>query len=132
MIKQLALFRAGKRKSPPMDSVAGLLAEENLRRYAELIERLPKPPAPATGFDEARYQFGKSVAAAANCANCHNADFAGAGDNPRLAHQREDYLLKALRDFKTAARPDQLMSASVNALDDEQLNALAHYLAYLR
>ena len=29
-----------------MDSVAGLLAEENVRRYAELIERLPKPPRP--------------------------------------------------------------------------------------
>ena len=134
VIKQLALFRDGKRKSPLMDSVIGLLGEDNARRYADLIEKLPKPGAPTTGLDATRYEQGKSLAAAANCANCHNTDFGGAGDNPRLAHQREDYLIKALRDYKAAARPDQgaLMSATVKGLDDDQMSALAHYLAYLR
>ena len=84
VIKQLALFRDGKHKSPLMDSVIGLLDEESARRYSEIILKLPKPDAPLTGFNSSRYEQGKSVAAAANCANCHNADFAGAGDNPEL------------------------------------------------
>jgi cytochrome c553 len=117
-----------------MEPFALQFSDDDLRRFAAAIEKLPKPVPPATAVDAARYERGKVLAAASRCANCHNRDFAGAGSNPRLAHQREDYLLKALRDYKSAARIDQgaLMASSVKDLADAQLVDLAHYLANVR
>jgi len=52
---------------------------------------------------------------------------------PRLIHQREDYLLKALRDYKSGARMPygRGMEDLVGALSDSDFGDLAHYLAYL-
>jgi cytochrome c553 len=53
---------------------------------------------------------------------------------PRLANQREDYLLKALRDYKQGVRVgygSASMPEAVATLSDEDLVALAHYLAQL-
>ncbi len=49
----------------------------------------------------------------------------------RLAAQREDYLLKALRDFKAGTRSGTLaaMADVVYPLADADLRALAHFLA---
>jgi len=131
---QLAGLRDGKRKIPAMEAVTGQLTDENLHRFADTIEKLPTPPAPTTGYDAKLYDTGRALAAAANCASCHNNGFVGAGTNPSLVHQREDYLIKALRDYKSAARTDQgsIMAASVRNLDDAQMVALAHFLAHLR
>lgn len=51
---------------------------------------------------------------------------------PRLAHQREDYLLKALRDYKSGARiPYGRGMEDVMTLSDAEFSDLAHYLAHL-
>ncbi len=53
---------------------------------------------------------------------------------PRLAHQREDYLLKALRDYKSGARigyGNAAMAEELAGMSDADLAALAHYLAHL-
>jgi cytochrome c553 len=53
---------------------------------------------------------------------------------PRLAAQREDYLLKALRDYKSASRPgyDATMDEVIRPVTDADIADLAHYLARLR
>jgi cytochrome c553 len=38
------------------------------------------------------------------CNVCHRPDFSGRDNVPRLADQREDYLLKTLREYKSGAR----------------------------
>jgi cytochrome c553 len=61
--------------------------------------------------------------------------FVGKDAVPRLAGQREAYLLKALRDFKSGARRGGGVAAMPDAvypLSDEGLQALAHYLSRLR
>ena len=40
-----------------------------------------------------------------HCGFCHNPDFSGRDNVPRLAAQREDYLVKALREYKSNTRP---------------------------
>jgi cytochrome c553 len=53
----------------------------------------------------------------------------------RLAGQREDYLYKALRDFKSNARVATGaagMAEVVYPLGDLEMKALAHYLSRLR
>ncbi len=54
------------------------------------------------------------------------------GATPRTAGQREDYLLKALRDFKAGTRTGggvAAMADVVYPLEDDQLRALAHFMA---
>ena len=68
------------------------------------------------------------------CASCHNPDFSGREQMPRLAAQREDYLLKSLRDYKAAQRPgyDATMDEVVRPLTDADIVDLSHYLARFR
>ena len=76
----------------------------------------------------------KRVIAKNHCASCHNPDFSGREQMPRLAAQREDYLLKALRDYKTAKRPgyDATMDEVIRPITDADIVDLSHYLARLR
>ena len=53
---------------------------------------------------------------------------------PRLANQREDYLLKTLREYKSGARRgyDTSMAEVLQPVDDAQLIEFAYYLARLQ
>ena len=53
---------------------------------------------------------------------------------PRLAAQREDYLLKALRDYKAQTRPgyEPTMDEVMRPVTDAEIVDLAHYLSRLR
>jgi cytochrome c553 len=51
---------------------------------------------------------------------------------PRLADQREDYLLKTLREYKTGARHayDATMAEVLQPVDENDLAVLAYFLAH--
>jgi cytochrome c553 len=65
------------------------------------------------------------------CAACHGADGnAPTGpDFPRLAGQHYDYLLKALRDYKSGARKNPIMAGQVGGLSAQDMTDLAAYFA---
>ncbi|HLQ25529.1 MAG TPA: hypothetical protein VK138_06545, partial [Acidiferrobacterales bacterium] len=65
---------------------------------------------------------------------CHNWNYAGEQNAPRLAGQREDYLVKALREFKSDRRRgyDAAMADVLYAISDPQIRDLAYFLARLR
>ena len=61
--------------------------------------------------------------------------FAGTKAVARLTGQREEYLVKALHDYKSGARSGgagAAMSDVAYPLSDEEIAALAHYLAHLQ
>ena len=64
---------------------------------------------------------------------CHRPDFSGQENVPRLAGQREDYLLKALREYKSGARHEYepTMAEVLQPIDDAQLVEFAYYLSRL-
>lgn len=131
---QLAQFVAGKRKSDVMAPMAKTIAAKDVRALAEAIEKLAPPP-PASDTDAARYQRGKTVVAREHCDSCHQPDFSGIENAPRLAHQREDYLRKALRDFRGGVRVgygEPVMPAVAAALSEDEIDDLAHYLSHFR
>jgi cytochrome c553 len=131
---QLAQFVAGKRKSDVMTPMARTVAARDVRELAEAIEKLPPPPA-AGKLDEEGFQKGKILVAREHCDSCHQPDFSGIETAPRLAHQREDYLVKALTDFKRGSRVgygEPVMPAVAAALSDAEIRDLAHYLAHFR
>ena len=80
-----------------------------------------------------RAASGKAVADAHRCGTCHLPDYAGREQIPRLAAQREDYLLKTMRDYKSGQRSglDGMMTSVLHPVTDEQLVALASFLSRL-
>ena len=66
-----------------------------------------------------------------HCNVCHRSDLAGQENVPRLAHQREDYLLKKLREYKTGAPHgyDATMAEVLQPIDENDLDVLAYFLA---
>ncbi len=63
------------------------------------------------------------------CAACHGPDGNSptGPDFPRLAGQHYDYLLKALRDYKSGARKNPIMGAQVGGLNPQDMADLAAY-----
>ena len=134
---QLFLFRDGRRgKAPtPMDAYAKGLSDADLQALAAVFEKQRPPAPPAQAPDRARFERGKSIVQKRNCAVCHNPDFSGREQMPRLAGQREDYLLKAMRDYRGGQRigyGSASMPEELSGLDDAQLQDIAHFLAHLR
>jgi len=129
---QLYLFRAKMRKIEIMNDVTKDMTDDDLRLFSDYFAKLPPPKAtdPADPAIAARAQ---AVIAKNHCGSCHNADFSGREQMPRLAAQREDYLLKALRDYKSASRPgyDATMDEVIRPVTDADIVDLAHYLARL-
>jgi cytochrome c553 len=133
LVAQLFLFREGRRDNVVMTAMAKNLTNDDLRDLSEAIAKLPPPPPPQGKPDAARLARAEKVAAARHCARCHNPDYSGHDNVPRLAHQREDYLLKALRDYRSGRRigyGNAAMAETVAGLADEDLAALAQMLAY--
>jgi cytochrome c553 len=131
---QLFLFREGRRANAPMTAAAKGLSDEDLRAFSELIAKLPSPAPPAQTGDGARFARGRALALAQHCASCHNPDYSGREQMPRLANQREDYLAKSMRDYKSGARigyGNAAMPQVMAGLSDTDLQDLAHYLAHL-
>ena len=65
------------------------------------------------------------------CAACHGPDGNSptGPDFPRLAGQHYDYLLKALRDYKSGARKNPIMAGQVGNLSPRDMADLAAYYA---
>jgi len=72
---------------------------------------------------------GKSVM----CAACHGAAGVSAVPTyPNLAGQKEAYLAKQLKDFKSGKRNDPTMKGMVMALTDTDMDNLAAYYANMK
>ncbi len=133
---QLVYFRNGVRKSPVMQPMAASLSDNDIRNVAAWFAAQKAPVATANGpGDPALRATGAKLAQGNRCAACHKDDFSGAPQQatPRLAAQREDYLLKALREFKAGTRVGggvAAMADVVQPLNDADLKALAHFMAH--
>jgi len=68
---------------------------------------------------------------AKTCAACHGAlgNAPTGPDFPRLAGQHQDYLLKALKDYKSGARKNPIMGAQVGGLSAQDMADLAAYFS---
>jgi cytochrome c553 len=131
---QLVIFREKIRIAEPMNEMARELSDDDLRSMSDALATLPPPKPPADPGDPARLDRARGLTEENHCNICHRPDFAGRENVPRLADQREDYLLKALRDYKSGARHgyDATMAEALQPVDDAQLVEFAYYLAHLR
>ena len=129
---QLVFFRAGSRKNEQMQPIVEQLNNEDIRNLGAYFASLTPPPSPADDNPDLSAK-GKQAAAGRRCASCHTDNFAGTKAVARLTGQREEYLLKALRDYKSGQRIGGAQAAMADVaypLSDEEIQALAHYLAH--
>jgi cytochrome c553 len=128
IINQLFLMREGVRKVEAMAPFVKDLKDDDLQALAAHYAKLP-PKQSAEKVDPAKVDRGAALAAKLRCGSCHLQNLAGSEQIPRLAKQRIDYLvtaMKALRDDKRTGA-DTLMTAAIRGASDEDLEALAHY-----
>lgn len=131
---QLLMFREKLRVVEPMNAMTKGLSDDDLRNMADAISQLPPPLPAAEPADPARLERARALIQQHRCNFCHNGDFSGEQNAPRLAGQREDYLVKALREYKSNARRayDAAMADVIYPLTDADILDLAHFLAHLR
>jgi len=130
---QLVFFRAGTRKNDQMQPIVEQLNNEDIRNLGAYFATLTPPKAKPDEKPDLSAK-GAQAAAGRRCASCHTDNYAGGKAVPRVAGQREDYLVKALRDYKSGVRSGGGMAAMASvafSLSEEEIEALAHYLAHL-
>lgn len=131
---QLVEFRDGTRRSEVMHAVVKGMTDDDLRAAAALVAAQPRPPPPDEAGDPARMRRGAEVVARNRCNQCHGERLLGGEQMPPLRNQREDYLLKALNDYKAERRLGDraAMVEVVTPLAASDLRDLAHFLAFLK
>jgi cytochrome c553 len=132
---QLIYFRAGARKNEQMQPIVEQITNEDIRNLGAYFASLSPPKNDKPDDDPELSKRGAQAAAGRRCAACHLDTYAGTKAVARLAGQREDYLLKALRDYKGGLRSGGAQAAMAEVafpLHEEEIVALAHYLAHLQ
>ena len=128
---QLVFFRAGSRKNEQMQPIVEEITNEDIRNLGAYFSSLT-PPKGAEDGDPDLSKKGAQVAAGRRCASCHTDSYAGTKGVARLAGQREEYLVKALHDYKAGQRVGGGVAAMVDVayhMSDEEITAVSHYLA---
>jgi cytochrome c553 len=131
---QLVFFRSGRRPNPAMAPLVADMSDEDVRNLGAYFASLPYNTKPAGPPNPELAAKGKTVAARHRCASCHLDNYRGTGATAAIADQREDYLVKALQDYRSSARPSTGVAAMNEAaaeLSDDDITAVAHYLATL-
>lgn len=131
---QLYMFREKMRAVEPMTTLLKGMKDDELKRLAASIAKLPPPVPNSEPADAGRIERARALVVQHRCNFCHNKDYSGQQNVPRLAGQREDYLLKALRDYKSNARRgyDATMDDVIYPLNDDHFRDLAHFLSRQR
>jgi cytochrome c553 len=131
---QLVFFRAGSRKNEQMAPIAAEITNEDIRSFGAYFSKMTPPKGPEDK-DPDLSKKGAQVASGRRCASCHTDSFAGTKAVARLAGQREEYLVKALHDYKAGQRVGGGVAAMADVayhMSDEEITAVAHYLAHLK
>lgn len=131
---QLVYMRDGTRKVEAMEEVVKGMTDSDIRFYGSYFASLPPPVPEHPKPTEAESAEVLNLIKPRRCASCHDDTMAGKGEMPRLAGQREDYLVKAFRDYRTNVRRGRgqaVMVEMVSTLTENDIKILAEYLSRL-
>ena len=131
---QLVFFRSGTRKNEQMQPIVEQINNDDIRNLGAYFASLDPPKAAKPDDNPDLSRKGAQAAVGRRCASCHTNSYAGTKAVARIAGQREEYLLKALQDYKSGVRSGGGVAAMADVaypLSEEEITALAHYLAHL-
>jgi cytochrome c553 len=134
LLIQLYLFREKQRKVEIMNEMTKGFTDDDLRNFSDYLAKLPPPPPVADTGDPARMQRASALITQFRCNSCHTLTLEGRENIPRIAHQREDYLARTLREYKTNARHgyDGVMAEVTQSLSEAQIDDMAYFMARFR
>jgi cytochrome c553 len=130
---QLIYFRERLRQNEIMTPQARGLDDEEIQALAAYYADQP-----VTAPEDERHpelaETGQKIVASHGCSSCHTPDFSGREQMPRLAGQREDYLVAAMQAYREGTRggPDTTMIDIMRGIPDEDIEAMAHFLAHFK
>ncbi len=131
---QLFMFREKLRTFEPMNDMTKSFTDDDLQKFSDFSPSCRSQCRPGDAGEPARMQHGQALAQQNRCNSCHNADFSGKENVPRIANQREDYLAKTLSEYKDNSRHgyDGTMADVLGPITKEQIADLAYYIARVR
>ena len=136
--KQLADFKAGRRKSDTMASMATDLTPEEMLALGVYFEQKPTKPRAARDVELAgvgRYIFhrGNESSGVPACAGCHGEAGHGTDQLPRLAGQVPRYIEDQLRSFNKRERTNDnaIMHSIASKLTELEVKGVAMYISSL-
>ena len=144
---QLAHFKAGIRVNAIMQGMVANLSDDDIRALGVYFSQ--QKPRGLTAKDPALVKVGQKIYRGGDqarelpaCAACHSPTGAGIPKNyPRVAGQYADYAYAQLKAFKSGDRGadkagkdanGRIMSAIAEKMSDDQMKAVADYMAGLR
>ena len=139
--KQLREYKSGVRKNPVMTAMAAGLSEVDMKALANYFATKPAQPGAgklpeAATLGKKLYQAGNAEKGIPACAACHNPKGLGiAKQFPRLSGQHADYTLTQLKNFRSAERANdanKVMQTIALKMNDNEMQAVAEYVAGLR
>ncbi len=143
LLIQLYLFRENQRSSlyrkddqmiQVMSEMTKGFSDDDLRTFSDFLARLPAPPPPPDTPELARMQSGRALITQHRCNSCHDLDLSGRENVPRISNQREDFLVKTLREYRDNIRHgyDGVMASVLAPVSDAEIADLAYYIARFR
>jgi cytochrome c553 len=136
--KQLADFKATNRQDPIMMGMATPLSPEDMADLAAYFSSQAKSvgsaaSAEAVAAGKKIYEAGDKAKGLAACMACHGPSGAGnpGAKFPALSGQNVDYVVKALKDFRSGVRandPNSMMRDVAAKMSDKDIDAVAAYI----
>lgn len=129
----LVMTREGVRGSQAMQALLKGISDREIVALAVHFSKLrPRPSQEKT--DPKLFNRGKDIAAKNRCASCHEKNFSGREQMPRLAGQREEFLAEVMLQYRQNRRPggDTMMNAALHGIPEADFKALAHYFSRLK
>jgi len=129
LFNQVHKFSTGERKDQWMEPAIKMLSDSDRISVVVYYSSMQVTPASSAPPNEA----GKAIFHRV-CARCHGDQARGGERFPRLAGQQITYLIRSLTRYRdrTGNRMEPEMLAMTAALKDEDIKALADYLASMR
>ncbi len=130
---QLVQFREKRRRDPQMSPFAEKLTDRDMQDIGAYFAA-QRPAAPGFTADASKAAAGRKLLDLHHCGSCHMPDLSGQNQIPRLAGQNVEYLVKQMRGLKDGSRRDidGTMASAAQALSEQDIENLAHYLASLK
>ena len=130
---QLVMIREGMRDLPAMKGQLDGVNDATIIAIAKFYADSPAV-SQAGSRNPALFEKGQVISKEGLCGTCHLPNYVGRDQMPRIAAQREDYLLYSMRQFRSnqAIGRDTIMAASLYGMSDDDLKAIAHYLSQLK
>jgi cytochrome c553 len=131
LLKELHDFQHGDRDNEVMKWMSTALTSEEVGAAAAYFSKKNWPARPA-GAAPAGTASASPPAAVAVCQVCHQQNLAGGVPAPRLAGQRYEYLVEAMRRFAEGERANNADMANImKAMSAADREAMARYISGL-